>query len=312
MNCLGRWLVNLLNRRNNPLSKLHLVISATVFWVLIVALVITSIPQSATAAELSQIQRRGYIKIAVKDNVRPLAFRDAKGNLQGLEVDLAQRLAADLLGKPNAGKLKPVANRDRLSMVLNDQVDLAIARVTATASRARIVSFSMPYYLDGTLLITKDASLQKLKDLAQKKIAILKNSSTIASIRFYVPNAELVGVKSYEEGRSLLENNGAIAFAADATILTGWVQEYPEYRLIPIKLSTEPLSVVMPKGLQYDKLRREVNSAIANYLSTGWLQQRIARWGLPPYQLSISLPQEESQKSKVLNSPLQMKETHKP
>ncbi len=262
--------------------------SATMSWVLIIALIITSIPQSAMAAELSKIQRRGYINIAVKDNVRPLAFRDAKGNLQGLEVDLAQRLATDLLGKPKVGKLKPVANRDRLSVVLNGKVDLTIARVTATASRARIVSFSMPYYLDGTLLVTKDTSLQKLKDLSQQKIAVLKNSSTIANIKFYVPSAELVGVESYEEGRSLLERNAAIAFAADATVLTGWVQKYPEYRLIPIKLSTEPLSVVMPKGLQYDKLRREVNSAIANYLSTGWLQQRIAHWGLPPYQLSIS------------------------
>ncbi len=281
-------MLNLLNRQISPLPKLHLLISATIFWILIIALIITSIPQSATAAELAKIQRRGYINIAVKDNVRPLAFRDAKGNLQGLEIDLAQRLAADLLGKPNAGKLKPVANRDRLSVVLDGKVDLTIARVTATASRARIVSFSMPYYLDGTLLVTKDASLQQLKDLAQRKIAVLKNSSTIANIKFYVPSAELVGVESYDEGRSLLEKNAAIAFAADATILTGWVQQYPEYRLIPIKLSTEPLSVVMPKGLQYDKLRREVNGAIANYLSTGWLQERIAHWGLPPYELSIS------------------------
>ena len=281
-------MVNLLNRQINPLPKLHLLISATIFWVLIIALIVTSIPHSATATELSKIQRRGYINIAVKDNVRPLAFKDAKGNLQGLEIDLAQRLATDLLGKPNGSKLIPVANRDRLSVVLDGKVDLAIARVTATAPRARIVNFSMPYYLDGALLVTKDPSLQKLKDLAKQKIAVLKNSSTIASIKFYVPSAELVGVESYDEGRSLLEKNAAIAFAADATILTGWVQKYPEYRLIPIKLSTEPLSVVMPKGLQYDKLRREVNGAIANYLSTGWLQERIAHWGLPPYELSIS------------------------
>lgn len=288
INCWEQWIVNLLNRKINPLSKLHLLISATIFGVLIfalIALIITSIPQSATAAELSKIQRRGYINIAVKDNVRPLAFRDAKGNLQGLEIDLAQRLATDLLGKPNGGKLTPVANRDRLSMVLNGKVDLTIARVTATASRSRIVSFSMPYYLDGTLLVTKDTSLQRLKDLAQKKIAVLKNSSTIANIKFYVPSAELVGVESYEEGRSLLEKNTAIAFAADATILTGWVQQYPQYHLFSIKLSTEPLSVVMPKGLQYDELRRKVNGAIADYLSTGWLQQRIAHWGLPPYKV---------------------------
>ena len=281
------WIKNLLNQRKNLFSRLHLLISAIVILVLIAALFVTFIPGSATAAELSKIQRLGYIKIAVKDNVRPLAFRDSKGDLQGLEIDLAQQLATDLLGKNNASKLVPVVNRDRLSMVLDDKVDLAIARITATASRSRIVSFSVPYYLDGTLLVTKDTSLEKLKDLATKKIGVLKNSSTIASLRFYLPNAKLVGVDSYEQGRRVLENNTATAFAADATVLTGWVQEYPQYRLIPIKLSTEPLSVVMPKGLQYDELRRKVNSAIANYISTGWLKQRITYWGLPPYELSL-------------------------
>ena len=42
----------------------------------------------------------------------------------------------------------------------------------------------------------------------------------------------------------------------------------------------------MPKGLQYDELRRKVNSAILNYLETGWLQERISYWGLPPSKYS--------------------------
>lgn len=236
---------------------------------------------TASAAEMPEIQQRGYITVAVKDNLRPLGFRDATGNLQGFEIDLAQRLALDLVGKADAVKLKPVANRDRLSVVLDKKVDFAIARVTATESRSRIVSFSVPYYLDSTILVTKDASVQQLSDLAKQKIAVLNNSSTIAKVRYYVPNAELVGVNSYDEAREQIESSAAVAFAADATVLSGWVQQYPQYRLLPIKLSTEPLSVVMPKGLQYDELRRNVNQAIARYLAEGWLQQRVQYWGLP-------------------------------
>jgi polar amino acid transport system substrate-binding protein len=236
---------------------------------------------TASAAEMPEIQQRGYLTVAVKDNLRPLGFRDANGNLQGLEIDLARQLALDLLGKTEAVKLEPVANRDRLSVVLDKKVDFAIARVTATESRARIVSLSVPYYLDGTVLVTKDASVHKFSDLAKQKIAVLNNSSTIAQVRYYVPNAELVGVNSYQEAREKIESNAAIAFAADASVLSGWVQQYPQYRLLPTKLSTEPLSVVMPKGLQYDKLRRNVNEAIARYLAEGWLQQRSQYWGLP-------------------------------
>ena len=261
------------------ITRLHLVLSATIFWISCFSIVGTGL--TASAAEMPEIQQRGYLTVAVKDNLRPLGFKDISGNLQGLEIDLAQRLATDLVGKAKAVKLKPVANRDRLSVVLDKKVDFAIARVTATESRSRIVSFSVPYYLDGTVLVTKDASVQQLSDLARQKIAVLNNSSTIAKVRYYVPNAELVGVNSYDEAQAEIESNAAVAFAADASVLSGWVQQYPQYRLLPTKLSTEPLSVVMPKGLQYDELRRNVNQAIARYLEEGWLQQRSQYWGLP-------------------------------
>ncbi|MEH1934900.1 MAG: transporter substrate-binding domain-containing protein [Nostoc sp.] len=261
------------------ITRLHLVLSATIFWIFCFSIVGTGL--TVSAAQMPEIQQRGYLTVAVKDNLRPLGFRDASGNLQGLEIDLAQRLAVDLVGKAEAVKFKPVANRDRLSVVLDKKVDFAIARVTATESRSRIVSFSVPYYLDSTVLVTKDASVQQLSDLAKRKIAVLNNSSTIAKVRYYVPNAELVGVNSYDEAREGIESNAAVAFAADASVLSGWVQQYPQYRLLPTKLSTEPLSVVMPKGLQYDELRRNVNQAIARYLEEGWLQQRSQYWGLP-------------------------------
>ena len=267
--------------RWKAVCRLHLLISAAIFLLLSFSYVIADTQLSASAAEMPEIQRRGYVNIAVKDNLRPLGFRDASGNLQGLEIDLAKALAVDLVGKADAVKLQPVANRDRLSAVLDHKVDMAIARVTATSSRSRLVSFSVPYYFDGAVLVTKDTSSQRLSDLAKRKIAVLKNSSTIANVRYYLPNAELVGVDSYQEAFALLENNAANAFAADASVLSGWVQQYPQYRLLPTKLSTEPLSVVMPKGLQYDELRRRINQAIARYINSGWLQQRATHWGFP-------------------------------
>ncbi|WP_322111988.1 transporter substrate-binding domain-containing protein [Aerosakkonema funiforme] len=241
----------------------------------------TLLPFASNAAELKEIQERGYLIVGVKDNLRPMGFRDATGNLQGLEIDLARGLAAELLGRSDAVKFEPVANRDRLDVVLRGKVDLTIARVTATEPRARLVNFSPPYYFDGIALVTKDATVQQLDDIRQAKIAVLFGSSTIPKLRYQLPAAQLVGVASYEEARSLLEAGGAVAFAADVSILTGWVQEYPQYRLVPTLLSAEPLAVVMPKGLQYDELRRRVNRAIDRWRSDGWLQQRAIYWGLP-------------------------------
>ncbi|MEA5565614.1 transporter substrate-binding domain-containing protein [Anabaena sp. UHCC 0399] len=259
------------------ISRLHLVLSATIICIFCVFF---GSGLAASAAPMPEIQRRGYITVAVKDNLPPLGFKDGNGKLQGLEIDLAQRLAADLLGKADAVKLKPVMNRDRLSAVFDHKVDMAIARVTATESRSRLVSFSVPYYYDGTVLVTKDASIQQLRDLKKQKIAVLNHSSAIAEVRYYIPDADLVGVNSYKEAQKQIENNTVIAFAADSSVLSGWVQQNPKYRILPTKLSTAPLSVVMPKGLQYDEFRREVNEAIASYIANGWLKERIKYWGL--------------------------------
>ncbi len=101
-------------------------------------------------------------------------------------------------------------------------------------------------------------------------------------MKYFIPKAELVGVNSYIEAQNLLESNKIEAFAADATVLSGWVRQYPQYRLLDVRLSTEPLCVVIAKGLQNDKLRRQIDILIARYQETGWLQERIKYWGLPP------------------------------
>jgi polar amino acid transport system substrate-binding protein len=242
---------------------------------------IGSAPLPVHAAELHEIIERGYLVVAVKDNWRPLGFRDQTGELTGLEIEIARRLAADVLGDPNAVELRPVANADRLSQLLNGEVDLVVAGVTATNGRSRLVSFSTPYYLDGTALITRSPSVQQLSDLSTQTVAVLQGSSAIARVRASLPQVHMWGVESYQEALAALESGDAIAFAGDASVLAGWVQEYPDYRILPTVLSAEALAIAMPRGNQYDPLRRQVNAAIETWYRQGWLAERLDYWGLP-------------------------------
>jgi len=239
------------------------------------------VPRGAIAAEWEDIQQRERLRIAVKDNLRPLAFRDELGNLQGFEIDIARRLAAELLGDSEAIEFVPVSNRDRLPAVYDDRADITIARVTRTEVRSRLVEFSPPYYFDGTTFVTADDSIETHRDLENRTIAVLDGSSTIAVVRYHAPEARLVGVSSYQEALAILEAGGADAFAADASVLSGWVQEYPAYRLLPVALSVEPLGIVLPKGRQYRLLRDRVSEAIVRWQAEGWLEERAAYWGLP-------------------------------
>lgn len=237
-------------------------------------------PQALWAEEWSEIKSRGKLKVAVKNNLRPLGFTDEDGNLAGLEIDLTHKLAEELLGDRSAVEFLTVSNQERLQVVLEDKVDLAIARVSVTSPRVRIVDFSPHYYLDGTGIITNNTKIENIRALAHSKIAVLKNSATIAVIRNKLPQATLIGVDSYQEALKLTESKQAEAFAGDRSVLTGWTQEYPNYKLLPERLSGAALAIVMPKGLQYKELRFQVHQAISRWKKSGWLEERIKHWGL--------------------------------
>ncbi|TVQ48201.1 MAG: ABC transporter substrate-binding protein [Gloeocapsa sp. DLM2.Bin57] len=253
------------------LAKLFLLIL-----LVIILLRVSTIPLNASTPVI-----KGEIRVGVKNNSRPLAFLDESGELQGLEIDIAKNLAKELLQDETAVTFVPVTNQERLDALLNNQVDIVIARLTANAARSQLVNFSTYYYLDGTGVITKDPSINSIQDLSTARIAVLSGSDSIEIIRSRLPTAELVGVDSYQEAYELLEASEAIAFGADQSILTGWVQEYPEYRLIAQSLSGEPLAIAIPKGLQYVSLHNQINKAIAKWRDSGWLRERANYWGLP-------------------------------
>jgi len=238
-------------------------------------------PPIVVSADLETIQERGYLIVAVKDNWRPLGFLDDEETLVGFEIDIATRLAETLFGDPTAVVLLPVANRDRIPAVLDGQVDLAIAGLAITPMRQRVVSFSTPYYLDGTAVITQDPQVMSLADLGDDAIALLEGSEAVTEIHYRLPVTPLIGVPSYEAARTAIESERVNAFAGDVTVLTGWVQEYPEYRLLPELLTVEPLAIAMPKGNQYISLRRFVDGTLSDWHENGWLETRSTYWGLP-------------------------------
>ena len=283
--------------------------------------------QAAIAAELSDIRDRGYIIVGIKNNRPPLGFIDTDGNLAGFEVDIARRLATDIFGDENAVQFVPLSNVDRLNAVLDERVDIAIAAITLTEPRRRLVNFSDPYYLDGTAFLVRAPAealpqiaaadlpepnrseqrpeqravdIQTLNDLRLGKVAVLNRSSSMAHVRYILPGAHIVGVDTYRDGQTLLSNGSVDAFAGDASVLTGWAhpQDAPvervlaDYELLPNVISAEPLAVALPKGTQYNDLQTTVNQSIRRWYAEEWLQERAKFWALPSGILSDFLDAE--------------------
>ena len=241
-----------------------------------------SISQIGRARSWSEIVADQEIRVAVKETVAPLGFRDPQGNLVGFEIDLARELADRLLGSPQRVELIPVTNVERLSAVITDQADIAIAQVGITPNRARQVNFSSPYYFDGTAIaVAQGQGIESWSDLRGTAVAVLEFSDAIPFLKTQLPEVELIPIPNYQVGAELLLADAVQGFAADLTILSGWLTEHPDYKLLQPPLSRIGLGVVLPRGGAAGELNKRVNQVIDELETSGWLQEKADQWGLP-------------------------------
>jgi polar amino acid transport system substrate-binding protein len=225
---------------------------------------------------LDKIKKRGKLIIGVKDNLPPLGFRDRTGNLSGLEIDIARELAKEL-NMPL--ELMPLKNRDRLSALQNNQVDLAIAQITVTTNRSRLVDFSLPYYTDSTIAIAKRGiTSQELR--LPLAIGVLKNSAAIAAIQSQFPKAAIIGASSYSDGLDALQSGKVKAFVGDRTSLMQWLKDHSDFAIIGQPLAVHSLAIALPRGLQHLDLRDRVFDVVEKWRKNGWLRERATYWGL--------------------------------
>ena len=213
-----------------------------------------------------------------------MSFQNELGTPIGFEVDLARRLAMDIFGKPDAVKLKPLSNADRLTAVMTDRVDVTIAQVTATDSRRRLVDFSVPYYFEAGAVAVQNPGFQTLGHLRGHPVAVLNNSSTAITLQERVPGVQLRIVTSYREAFELLQQGTVKAVVGDRLALTQHIKQglnqSDGLRLLKDAVGLYPLAIVMPKGTQYGSLRNQVNRSVTRWQETGWLRDQEQKWGL--------------------------------
>jgi polar amino acid transport system substrate-binding protein len=97
----------------------------------------------ASAGTLDTIKGRGTILIGVKEDYKPWGFRDSKGDLVGMEIDLARDIARRLKVKL---ELVPVVSASRIPVLQERKVHLVLATFSVTAERKTQVAFVEPSY----------------------------------------------------------------------------------------------------------------------------------------------------------------------
>lgn len=128
---------------------------------------------------LQEIQDSKTIRIGVRKNLPPFSNQDSNGNMSGFEVDLAKALAVKLIGNDANIDLVAIEAKDRVPMLVNDQLDLVVANLVQTPEREKSVDFSVPYlssYL--SVLSKKGSNISKVTDLNGKRILYIPGTTT--------------------------------------------------------------------------------------------------------------------------------------
>jgi glutamate/aspartate transport system substrate-binding protein len=238
-------------------------LAATVLSFLLGGLLFAAAPPAAAQEDtLAKIKRTGAMTIGFRESSPPFSFlagNDPKP--QGYSIDLCLRIVDGIkkeLALPQLDvKWVKVTPETRIASVANGTVDIECGSTTKTLSRMAQVDFTVLTFLDGgSLLTVSSANINKLTDLAGKRVAVIPGTTTEAAVRDMVKklglqNVTLLGVKDHGEGVAALDDARIDAYASDRTLLAGLAvssRNPAKLYLIEDFISYEPYALMVRRG----------------------------------------------------------------
>ena len=184
----------------------------------------------ADAGALSEIVKRGELRVACQTQGPPFSFVDKNGERTGSSIDVVKMMAEEM-----GVKLKLV-NYDwdgLIPALLAKKADILAADMTPTLKRALKVSFTKPFYTTYSVFLKKAGNdkLNTLKDIDREgvSVGVLLGSSQETQLKETLKKAE---IKSYKGGGSIVVNAVAkgqcdVGFN-DYSAFSAQVSDYPK------------------------------------------------------------------------------------
>lgn len=155
------------------------------------ALTVASWMPAKAASLLDDIVKRGKLVVGVFPAAPPYGTTNAKGEIEGIDIEIARLMAEDL-----GVKLETIATNGaaRIPTLLTGKADVLIAVMSITPERAKQVAFSIPYA--GFQIIMYGPQAQAVKnwsDLKGKRIGVTLGAVTdIETTRNAPPGTEII------------------------------------------------------------------------------------------------------------------------
>ena len=241
------------------------------------AALLFAVTGSALADQWQEIQTRKELRCATFADVPPFAAPDAKTReMVGFDVDLCNALAKQLGVK---AAVTPVSVEARVPEVKMGRVDVTVANLAYTLSRAEQIQFSHPYYLAKEMLAVKASDPGNSKaDYKGKRLASTKGSTSELSIK--MNGSEPVTFQDTGSAYMAVQQNKALGMVANTMTITKLVNQSKaggvELKMIPEPMAFQPIGVGMKKD--EPALLAKVNEALIALDKAGEINRLWAKW----------------------------------
>jgi polar amino acid transport system substrate-binding protein len=231
-----------------------------------------------TNAAWKRISERGEISVGVKADYKPFGFRNPKGEIVGLEADLAKEVA-DTLGVKL--RLVPVVASNRMQFVEQGQTDLMIATMTDTTERRNIVGIPGPnYYASGTnILAPKALGFKEWKDLDGKPVCGIQGAFYNQSVSDKY-GAKISAFTNAAEAKQALRDRKCVAFLYDDSSIASDIASgsWGDFEMPLLSEDQAPWGIAVAKAEESCVLGNALSGIQYNWHRSGKLLELQKKW----------------------------------
>jgi polar amino acid transport system substrate-binding protein len=231
----------------------------------------------ASADQLADIMAAKTLRCATFADVPPFASPDPKTReMAGFDVDLCNAIAQQLGVE---AEIKPVSVEARVPEVKLGRVDITVANLAYTLSRAEQIQFSDPYYLAKEMLIVQSDDPGKSKaDFVGQRIASTKGSTSEMSIK--LNKSEPLTFQDTASAYLAVQQGKARGLVANTMTTTKFVNESKtrgkQMRMIEDPMLFQPIGIGMKKD--EPALTTKINETLHALDASGEINKIWDKW----------------------------------
>jgi polar amino acid transport system substrate-binding protein len=233
---------------------------------------------------LDEIMAKKLVKIAVPTDFPPYGFVGPDLKPMGLDIDMANYIAAKLGAKI---ELVPVTSANRIPYLQTKKADLVISTLGKNAEREKVIDFTAAYSpFFQAVFAAKTLTVKSAADLAGKSVGVTRGAIEDMELTKIAPAT--ADIKRFEDNNATVSAfvAGQVqTVATGASVADNMIRRNPqlnaEYKFL---LKDSPNFIGVAKG--DDKLRMKVNEIIAAAKAAGDLDKMAQKWlGRPAGEL---------------------------